>query len=197
MSCLYLFLSLLTNLYAYTPQNGDLIFHTSKSSQSQAIQLATESPYSHVGIVYIQEGKPYVYEAISKVSLTPLQSWINRGTNKDYTVLRYQKVLSEAQLKRMKEVGENYKGLSYDLRFEWSSDKMYCSEVVWKIYKEGAGITLSKPKKMKDYHFDHPAVQKKLQERWKGNINWNEKVVAPSDLVDSKKLVLIETTYKQ
>ena len=64
-----------------------------------------------------------------------------------------------------------------------------------KYIKEGAGITLSKPQRMKNYHFDHPDVQKKLEERWNGDINWNEKVVAPSDLMESNKLVLVETTY--
>ena len=48
---------------------------------------------------------------------------------------------------------------------------------------------------MKDYHFDHPAVQSKLEERWKGEINWNEKIVAPSDIFESTKLLLVETTY--
>ena len=32
-------------------KNGDLIFHTSQSSQSQAIQIATNSKYSHMGII--------------------------------------------------------------------------------------------------------------------------------------------------
>ena len=32
-------------------KNGDIIFQTSKSSQSKAIQLATNSKYSHMGII--------------------------------------------------------------------------------------------------------------------------------------------------
>ena len=31
---------------------GDIIFQTSKSSQSKAILMATHSKYSHMGIVY-------------------------------------------------------------------------------------------------------------------------------------------------
>lgn len=38
-------------------RDGDLIFHTSQSAQSQAIQLATHSPYSHCGIVYKNAGQ--------------------------------------------------------------------------------------------------------------------------------------------
>jgi hypothetical protein len=32
-------------------RNGDIIFHTSTSDQSKAIQLATNSRYSHCGII--------------------------------------------------------------------------------------------------------------------------------------------------
>ena len=53
-------------------KNGDLIFQTSLSSQSQAIQLATNSKYSHCGIVYIENGQFYVFEAIQPVKTTPL-----------------------------------------------------------------------------------------------------------------------------
>lgn len=33
-------------------EEGDIIFQTSMSSQSQAIQLATHSPYSHMGVLF-------------------------------------------------------------------------------------------------------------------------------------------------
>ena len=33
-------------------KEGDIIFQTSTSSQSKAIQLATHSKYSHVGIIF-------------------------------------------------------------------------------------------------------------------------------------------------
>ena len=39
--------------WSYEPQNGDVIFQTSGSSQSKEIQLATNSKFSHVGIVYV------------------------------------------------------------------------------------------------------------------------------------------------
>ncbi|HRG10273.1 MAG TPA: peptidoglycan peptidase, partial [Cyclobacteriaceae bacterium] len=36
-----------------TLKSGDIIFQTSQSSQSKAIQLATRSEYSHMGIIYM------------------------------------------------------------------------------------------------------------------------------------------------
>jgi hypothetical protein len=46
-----------------TVRDGDLIFQTSRSSQSVAIQRATGSAFSHMGLVFFQDGKPYVFEA--------------------------------------------------------------------------------------------------------------------------------------
>ena len=69
-------------------QNGDIIFQTSTSGQSKAIQIATDSKYSHMGIIY-KEGKDFfVYEAIQPVKLTPLTDWIKRGENEHYVVKR-------------------------------------------------------------------------------------------------------------
>jgi len=174
----------------YAPQNGDVIFHTSQSSQSAAIQIATNSPYSHVGLVYIKDNKPYVFEAISTVSLTPLNSWIARGEGESYLVMRPKKELSQEQLGAMKKEADTYLGKKYDVKFEWNDDKMYCSELVWKVY-EAAEIKLSSPKKMKSYNFKDPKVITELEQRWNQNVNWNESVVAPVDLVQSKKLTVV------
>lgn len=46
---------------ATTLREGDLIFHTSLSAQSQAIQLATHSPYSHCGLLYKAHGEWQVF----------------------------------------------------------------------------------------------------------------------------------------
>ena len=180
---------------AYEPQNGDVIFHTSLSSQSKDIQKGTQSPYSHVGIVYIEKGKVMVYEASRNVRYRSLQSWINSGSKQEYTVMRTKKPLTENQLNDMKKIGDQFSGLPYDLKFAWSNDKMYCSELVWKVYKLGAGIELNPPKKMSEYNFDEPSVRKTLEKRWHGNINWKETVVAPSDLAQSTLLQIVESTY--
>ena len=51
-------------------RDGDLIFHTSLSVQSRAIQLATHSPYSRCGIAY-KKGKNWqVFKAVQPVKLT-------------------------------------------------------------------------------------------------------------------------------
>jgi hypothetical protein len=86
-------------------QNGDIIFQTSKSSQSKAIQLATKSEYSHMGIVYEIDGQHYVYEAVQPVKLTKLRDWIKRGENSHYVVKRLKdsdQILTKDNLDKMK-----------------------------------------------------------------------------------------------
>ena len=58
-------------------QNGDLIFQTSLSGQSKAIQLATNSKYSHCGIIFIDNDEYYVFEAIQPVRVHSLISGLH------------------------------------------------------------------------------------------------------------------------
>ena len=72
-------------------QNGDIIFQISKSRQSKAIQLATNSKYSHMGIIYENDGQYFVYEAVKSVKLTPLKDWISLGESGHYVIKRLKK----------------------------------------------------------------------------------------------------------
>src|SRR4029077_9665991 len=64
-------------------QDGDIIFQTSLSSQSVAIQRATHSKYSHMGLIMLRDGAPYVLEASATVRYTLLKKWI-RGSGHHY-----------------------------------------------------------------------------------------------------------------
>lgn len=176
-------------------QNGDIIFHTSKSEQSEAIQLATDSKYNHMGIIYKKDGQYFVYEAVQPVKLTPLKDWINRGEKNHYVVKRLKNadnILTQETLTIMKQIGERYKDKNYDIYFEWSDDKIYCSELVWKIYKEAAGIEIGELEKLSDFDLTHQIVQQKMKERYGENIPKDEKVISPAAMFNSNKLRTIK-----
>ena len=176
-------------------QNGDLIFQTSKSRQSKAIQLATNSKYSHMGIIYKNEGDSFVYEAVQPVKLTPLKEWIHRGENGHYVVKRLknaEQVLTNSTFEKMKQIGERYKGKPYDLYFEWSDDKIYCSELVWKMYKEAAEIEIGSLEQLSDFDLSNDMVKTTIKERYGDNIPMDEKVISPSAMFNSDKLITIE-----
>ena len=175
-------------------QNGDIIFQTSKSGQSNAIQIATGSKYSHMGIIYKQGNDFFVYEAVQPVKLTPLNDWITRGENGHYVVKRIknsQNLLKPETLVKMKQIGEKYAGKDYDLYFEWSDSRIYCSELVWKIYKEAVGLEIGELEKLGDFNLTDKAVKQKLMERYGENIPKEKLVISPASMFDSDKLITV------
>jgi uncharacterized protein YycO len=175
-------------------QNGDIIFQTSTSDQSKAIQIATGSQYSHMGIIYKQENDFFVYEAVQPVKMTALNDWIKRGENGHFVVKRIKNsdgLLTPETLTKMKQIGEKFNGKDYDLYFEWSDSKIYCSELVWKIYKEAVGIEIGKLEKLGDFNLTDNVVKHKLVERYGESIPKDELVISPASMFDSENLETI------
>ncbi|MEW5846384.1 MAG: YiiX family permuted papain-like enzyme [Bacteroidota bacterium] len=177
-------------------KNGDLIFQTSLSRQSKAIQLATKSIYSHCGLIYKNGKDFYVFEAVQPVKLTPLDKWIARGKDGKFVIKRLKnadKVLTPSTIEKMKEVGDQFKGKSYDLTFEWSDDKIYCSELIWKIYQRATGLEIGKLQKLKDFDLSDKAVQAKMKERYGDKIPLDETVISPVAIYDSELLMTVKS----
>lgn len=191
----YLLISLsLFSVYAHSAQyqTGDIIFQTSKSAQSKVIQKATHSPYSHMGMIVNRNGQSWVLEAIQPVKYTPLQQWVDRGVNKHYVVKRYQTALTAIQQTKLVKNAEGYLNKPYDIYFEWGDDAIYCSEIVWKAYKNALGIELAPLDQLKSFDLTDPSVKALMKQRYGKSIPLQEKVIAPSALFNSKKLVLIQ-----
>ncbi|PID55634.1 hypothetical protein CSB45_15075 [candidate division KSB3 bacterium] len=181
----------------YEAHNGDIIFQTSLSRQSIAIQQATNSKYSHVGIVYLKNNNAFVYEAVEPVKLTPLKKWIAQGKGKHFSVKRLanaENILTEKAVQRLLQVGKIFEGKQYDLYFEWSDETIYCSELVWKIYKRALNIEVGNLQKMDEFNFSDPLVQQKVHERFGDSLPEDEIVISPAAIFSSNNLV---TIYEQ
>lgn len=173
---------------------GDIIFQTSKSQQSKAIQLATGSKYSHMGMVYKEGDKLFVFEAVQPVKLTPLNEWIKRGEKSHFVVKRLRNsrtILTASVLTKMKGVGKRFVGKNYDLYFEWSDTRIYCSELVWKIYKEAVGVEIGTLQHLSDFDLSNKSVKKIMRERYGDTIPLNEIVISPASMFESDKLEMI------
>ncbi len=191
LAAVLLFLSVPSSASAYTPQEGDIVFQTSLSNQSIAIQKATHSPYSHVGIVLFQKGQPYVFEAVQPVKYTPLKAWFPHGKGSRYVVKRTRQPLTKSALAEFHRQAQRYVGKPYDLTFEWSDSRMYCSELVWKLYK-AAGIELAPLARLGSFDLKDPAVKQILKKRYGTNVPLDEPVISPSAIFASPLLVTIE-----
>jgi hypothetical protein len=184
--------------YSGTIKDGDIIFQTSQSGQSKAIQLATKSKYCHCGIIFKKGSDLFVFEASQTVKFTPFEKWVASGIGGKYLVKRLKDanaVLTPEVIQKMKAVNEQLKGKFYDRTFEWSDDKIYCSELVWKIYKRGADIEVGKLQKLKEFDLSSEAVRTIMKERYGNKIPYDEIVVSPASIFDSNLLVTVETDY--
>ncbi len=175
----------------YEPQEGDLLFQESKSLQSQAIRIATNSDYSHVGLLFFVNKKPHVMEAVGPVKYTPISKWIGNGVGEKYEVKRLKEGLNAGQIESLRKAANAFEGFPYDKIFEWTDKKIYCSELVWKAYEKGLGIELSDTRKLSSFDLSDPIVDAIIKERFHSKSIHDEDVVAPSDLHKSEKLFLV------
>lgn len=163
-------------------REGDVIFHTSQSSQSPLIQIGTRSHITHCGIVVMKEGKPYVLETLKTLVLTPLDKFIVRGKDGKYWLKRSDK-------EDIKIDYAHYLGKSYDFAFSFDNDIYYCSELVYDIYKRQLGIELCTPKQIGDYLILGTDKLDKIEEAMsRRGITKEQYAVAPVDIFESEHL---------
>ncbi|MEJ2033418.1 MAG: YiiX family permuted papain-like enzyme [Deltaproteobacteria bacterium] len=173
-------------------RDGDIIFQTSRSSQSLAIQQATHSKYSHMGIIFLRNGKPYVYEAAKTVRYTPLKEWISHGVGGHYVVKRLRRAgIAPDFDAKLRQAAAAFAGKPYDLAFEWSDQRIYCSELVWKIYHRGLGVRIGRLQKLGDFDLTTATVKAKMKERYGDNVPLQEDVISPGEMFNSGLLELV------
>jgi uncharacterized protein YycO len=176
-------------------KSGDLIFQTSQSKLSTAIELATHSIYSHCGIIYKEGNDLYVFEAVQPVRRTPLADWIARGKDGKYVIKRLKnadQVVTPAVVQKMKQISKQFEGKDYDIYFEWSDDKIYCSELIWKIYQRATGIEIGKVEKLKDFDLTSKEVKYELKVRYGNKVPMEETVISPDAIFKSELLVTVK-----
>lgn len=163
-------------------REGDVIFHTSQSSQSPLIQVGTRSHITHCGIVVMKDGKPYVLETLKTLVLTPLDKFIVRGKDGKYWLKRSDK-------EDIKIDYAHYLGKSYDFAFSFDNDIYYCSELIYDIYKRQLGIELCTPKQIGDYLILGTDKLDKIEEAMsRRGITKEQYAVAPVDIFESEHL---------
>ncbi|MCX6244729.1 MAG: YiiX/YebB-like N1pC/P60 family cysteine hydrolase [Bacteroidetes bacterium] len=137
-----------------TFKTGDLVFRRGKSFASQAVLLTDKnSNYSHVGILFISAGKPFVIHAVPDesgdgrdvIKCEKLESFLSFERASRAGIYRIPG-LSEETLEKV--VGWGRKAFDARLRFDdeynlSTDDKLYCTELIWKCYRS-VGIDLVK-----------------------------------------------------
>lgn len=121
----------------YEPKEGDIVFQSlSRASDLiRAIEGVTQSKYSHCGVVIQKDGKWYVNEALGAVHSTPLKEWIKRGRGSRVDVFRLHQEHREHIPAFIKAL-DKYQDRPYDIRYRMEDKFIYCSELVYKAWRD-------------------------------------------------------------
>lgn len=172
-------------------KEGDIIFQASSSRQTKAIQLATHSQWSHVGIILKHNNELFVYEAVQPVKFTPLAVWLSKSLDGIFAVKRLinsENILNTDNLQKIRSTAEKELGKNYDIHFGWSDEKLYCSEYIWKIYDRAVNIRIGNLQKLRDFDLTDPEVKKVMEERYGSSPPLEEDVISPVSIFNSDKL---------
>ena len=75
--------------------------------------------------------------------------------------------------------------------FEWSDERIYCSELVWKIYKKAVGVNIGKLQRFSKLNLENEEVRQKMIERYGEEIPGNEKISSPESIFASQQLITV------
>ena len=163
-------------------QEGMVIFHESNSKQSPLIKAVTASRWTHCGIVVKTLSGLKVLEASETVQLVPVEEFCKRGRGGDYIVCLPRKRASKPISYK------KYLGQPYDSSFKFDNGKMYCSELVWLIYKE-QGIEICSPRTVGTYPLYWLPIKKVQSQIEKRKISASQPTVSPVRLVKHMRRV--------
>ncbi len=146
-----------------------------------------------MGVVLIRNGTPCVFEAAATVLCTPLDQWIARGVEQKYVLKRLRpphEVTSE-QYKKIEAVALTFEGKPYDSTFEWSDTRIYCSELVWKIFERALHLEIGTPATLGEFDLNGSEVKELLTKRYGGKPPLKERVISPQAMFSSELLMQI------
>lgn len=170
-------------------KTGDILFISNPGGQGKAIQLATKSKYTHVGIVFIEYGKTYVYHAVEPVMKSTLDEFLDYSPDGKFVAKRMKgNVLNDTSNEQMRKMAASLLGKHYDIYFNWKDDEWYCSEFVWKLYDRVYKKEVGKLRPLKDFDLSSPIVKTIMEKRYGKNIPYEEKMISPQDMFDSEML---------
>lgn len=160
------------------------------------VRALTNSRWTHMGVIFIAPAGPMVLEAVSPVRTTPLQEWVAHGRDRHYVVKRLRDAdvrLSSDAISKMRALGKTWLGRPYDLRFRWDDQALYCSELAYKLFDRGAGVSIGKLERAADMNLDDKRVQQALQKRFAGaRFDPTETVVTPDTIFKDEQLIEVE-----
>jgi hypothetical protein len=174
----------------YEPQEGDIVFQSMPHTPLiDAIEGASECPLSHCGIVGKKEGQWVIYEALHGVEITPLKAFLWRGRQGGFAVYRF-KESYRPQIPATLAAVQKYLGRPYDIRYELDDEKIYCSELIYKAWRDVTGQELGKLVRLGDLKWQ--PYESTIRQLEGGEPPLDRMMIAPRDLALAPQLELVQ-----
>lgn len=190
-------------------KDGDLLFSvgTEGSDFIYAIQNSTsaslEVPYSHVGIVSIEDDQIMVIEAIPDggVVLNTLDEFfLNAASENSKTYITVGRLTSDLQytIPNAIKLAKQNLGKEYDFLYDEGNDSFYCSELVRFSFVDSTGNYIFQPLSMsfknKDTGETEPLWIKHF-ENYSLPVPEGELGTNPADMAKSSQLEIVHTYF--
>lgn len=182
-----MFLGTLPKAFCLELKEGDILLQPLSCWSCHLIMQQENSDFAHMGMVIKEDGELKVFEALGEVRVISLNDFIKR-TSKGKRVL-VRRLSADYKFFPNEEfyieIGK-FKNLSYDHGFRWDNfdkkgEKIYCSELVFKILSPLGFLTYTETKIM---DFD---INPQLWDRYfKGETPRGEYGISPEDFNLSK-----------
>ena len=170
----------------YEPRVGDVLFQSLPHHELiDAIEGSTRSPYSHCGIVALDRGRWMVIEAIGPVRQTPLEQWIRQGRGGTMAAHRLHDRYGE-KLDAFIAAARTHLGKPYDTRYRLDDERIYCSELIYKAFKDATGEDMGQLVRLGD--LDWKPYESTIRKYEGGEPPLDRLMITPRDLAKAPQL---------
>ena len=176
----------LTKLLDYQPREGDVVFQSlPRGELVDAIEGITNSEWSHCGVVMRKGNSWIVVEAIGQVRETPLPMWVPRGRGGRFAAYRVDGI-NDSERSRLREALGQFMGRPYDFRYAPGDSEIYCSELVFKAYRDAYGKELGDWQPLGDLNWR--PFESFIRKMEAGGLPLSRQMITPVALTKSKHL---------
>lgn len=157
-------------------KTGDIIFRKEDSFLSDRFEKLDGRGYSHTGVIYIIDKKIYVLhierdDSKKDLKIVPIKQYLKYATRYkiERLIRRYSAESINKNIQKIIKINPKF-----DFKFDLNSDdKMYCTELVFKLYKNSFGIELTK-ERHKFGFYQYISVGSLLDSKYLKNIATNK-----------------------
>jgi hypothetical protein len=182
----------LTKLLIYEPREGDVLFQSLPHGELvDAIEGITNSEWSHCGVVMRKGNSWVVVEAIGQVRQTPLPLWVPRGRGGRFVAYRVNGTVGSDH-SRLQKALDHFMGRPYDFRYAPGDSEIYCSELVFKAYRDAYGKELGEWQRLGDLNWK--PFQSFIRKMEAGGLPLSRPMITPVALTKS---ALLSRVYPQ